>query len=407
MRWGDERYVRLYTRDTIEWNMLPWESKALWPLILRKLDRAGLLDLGKHGARGLAVMVGLPSNVVEPGLAGLIEDGCLVINGTTIVVPNFIEAQESPSSDAMRKREQRARDRAAKLGQRDTEDGQRDASAGQRDATVTTGHSSSQVVTPCCSDPCLEEPSAENPADGLPETEPEEITPAPATPNAKAHDITRLAEQGELTGEMLAAAMRQKKLGKKRRPLYDGAVTGTMLRLRGQYVAQRGRVKGQSRTEAEEACKRGEALLKRAAENVLELGVSVERYLDVAFDTKPMKLAFPPLQHLAGPMMLDKVPAWVPPAERMTQDKNFDPAEHTPIEISAEERALLLDDPMPVEVPGEDLEVMWAKTDAYRAGKAEGKSNDEIRAMIAAAEADALARLDDESATRDDEETAA
>lgn len=111
MRWEDERYIRLYTRDTVEWRMLPWQSKALLPLILRKVDRAGLLELGKHGARGLASIVELPLEVVEPGLAGLLEDGCLLLRDTLIAVPNFIVAQEAPSSDALRAREYRARQR--------------------------------------------------------------------------------------------------------------------------------------------------------------------------------------------------------------------------------------------------------------------------------------------------------
>lgn len=113
--WPEERYVRLYTRDTIEWDMMPWQSRALFPLLIRKVDRAGLLELGKYGARGLASKVGLPVEVVEPGLAGLIEDGCVAKTGTTIVVPNFIEAQEATATDAARAKAYRERKRAEAL----------------------------------------------------------------------------------------------------------------------------------------------------------------------------------------------------------------------------------------------------------------------------------------------------
>src|SRR5688500_7335433 len=102
MRWEDERYVRVYTRDTVEWDMLPWQSRCLWPLILRRVDRVGFLELGKHSVRGLAVSVKLPPDVVEPGLVGLLDEGWIEQHGTTLVVPKFIEAQETPSSPALR-----------------------------------------------------------------------------------------------------------------------------------------------------------------------------------------------------------------------------------------------------------------------------------------------------------------
>ena len=60
MRWEDERYVRLYTRDSVDWLMLSLEAQGLLALILRKLDRAGILPLGKHGGRAVAIAVGHP-----------------------------------------------------------------------------------------------------------------------------------------------------------------------------------------------------------------------------------------------------------------------------------------------------------------------------------------------------------
>ena len=43
MDWANERYVRLYTRDTVTWKMWPWEARAIFPLLMRKVDRAGVL----------------------------------------------------------------------------------------------------------------------------------------------------------------------------------------------------------------------------------------------------------------------------------------------------------------------------------------------------------------------------
>ena len=72
MRWEDERYVRVYTRDTAELLALGWEARALFWEVLRKVDRAGLLPLGKTGVRGLAAVTGIPAEVVGRALALLL-----------------------------------------------------------------------------------------------------------------------------------------------------------------------------------------------------------------------------------------------------------------------------------------------------------------------------------------------
>lgn len=176
VRWEDERYIRVYTRDTVEWDMLCWQARCVLPLIFRKVDRAGLLELGKHGERGLATNLRLPVVVIEAAMhgdpkqetspIGLLEDGAIELRGTTLVIPNFIEAQEAPSSDAQRKREsrERARDiaRAVDLGlvpvtSQNVTDGH------ENGQNVTLGHKSS-----LCADPCRAVPSVP------PEPDPEE-----------------------------------------------------------------------------------------------------------------------------------------------------------------------------------------------------------------------------------------
>lgn len=111
MRWEDERYVRVYTRDTGEWLALGWEAQALFMLLLRKADRAGLVPTGKAGIRGLAALAGMPLDVVQRVAPLLLEDGCLREATGGYVIPNFITAQEARASDAQRKRDQRERDR--------------------------------------------------------------------------------------------------------------------------------------------------------------------------------------------------------------------------------------------------------------------------------------------------------
>lgn len=154
MRWEDERYVRVYTRDTVDWLALSFEAQGLFLLLLRKVDRAGLLVLGKHGKRGVAAAIGhaTRADTIVAALEELMTDGCVLFDGQTLVIPNFIEAQECKSSDAQRKRDQRERDRAkvseSKVSQNVT------ASV----TSVTAGHTESQPVTPNLAVPFLAEP---------------------------------------------------------------------------------------------------------------------------------------------------------------------------------------------------------------------------------------------------------
>lgn len=114
MNYADEAYVRLYLRDTINWKMLKWEGKCVIVLLIRKVDRAGVLDLGEFSdemAKAVAALIELPEDVVEAGLANIIKHKSIVRSGQFLVMPNFIEAQEAVQSDRVRKAEQRARHR--------------------------------------------------------------------------------------------------------------------------------------------------------------------------------------------------------------------------------------------------------------------------------------------------------
>jgi hypothetical protein len=111
MDWSNERYVRVYTRDTVTWKLWSWESRALWLFLLRKVDRAGVLDLDGSGSRGVAAIVEMPLEMVEIGLDGLIASRAVEWLDVCLVIPNFIEAQECTQTDAHRQRERRARRR--------------------------------------------------------------------------------------------------------------------------------------------------------------------------------------------------------------------------------------------------------------------------------------------------------
>jgi hypothetical protein len=109
MRWEDERYIRVFTRDTPPWDALGWEAQALLVLIFRKMDRTGVLALGGSGRRGLAACVRMPLDVVERSLDILLEDGVLAMRGPDLFCKNFMSAQDCAKSDALRSREKRER----------------------------------------------------------------------------------------------------------------------------------------------------------------------------------------------------------------------------------------------------------------------------------------------------------
>jgi len=114
LRWEDERYVRLYTSDTVNWTMLPWQAQAILPLLMRKVDLAGILDIGNAvtpAAAVHAILGGVPFDVVEPGVDALLAAGTCqhLPNHGMLLLPNYMDAQQARHSDKARKRSQRER----------------------------------------------------------------------------------------------------------------------------------------------------------------------------------------------------------------------------------------------------------------------------------------------------------
>lgn len=148
--WSDEQWVKLYRRDTADWLLLSWRARGLFYSLLRIVDRAGVLDLGRTGKRAVAVLLGAASecDAVVAALDELIADGCVRVEGQSLVLPNFVAAQEAVQSDKARARASRERRRAAAMdSSRDDTVTNRDASITDRDDTVTSGHDESRGVT--------------------------------------------------------------------------------------------------------------------------------------------------------------------------------------------------------------------------------------------------------------------
>lgn len=116
MDFTNERYVRVYTRDTTTWKLLDWRARTVLLHLLRKVDRAGILDVDDDGVDGLAASLELPLDVVRRGIEQLVTRGVVVATSVAYVLPKFLIAQEAVQSDAVRAREYRARRRSDALG---------------------------------------------------------------------------------------------------------------------------------------------------------------------------------------------------------------------------------------------------------------------------------------------------
>lgn len=112
MNWCEERFVKLFARDTPTWLAWPWQARALAPLLMRKLESDGRLATGRLDVESaVALTVGLPIEVVSEALTAMLEDGTLEQRIDGLWWPNYEEAQESRKSDALRQREHRSKQR--------------------------------------------------------------------------------------------------------------------------------------------------------------------------------------------------------------------------------------------------------------------------------------------------------
>lgn len=164
MDWANERWVRLYTRDTTTWKMLDWRARTVLMHMLRKVDRAGVLEVGDTGTMGLAAVLELPLEVVEPGVERLLHPRLRVVveTPTAYVLPKYLDAQEAVQTTNHRSAEYRARKRDYALAAakpaiaelvrlpapEQSSDGvtPRDGAVTKRDAGVTRGHATSPVL---------------------------------------------------------------------------------------------------------------------------------------------------------------------------------------------------------------------------------------------------------------------
>jgi hypothetical protein len=179
LNFEDEHYVRVYTRDTKTWLRWGWEGQTVFMFVMRKLDKSGVLDDIEEPVADVALMTGLPREVVAVGLPRILESGALEQHGKALVAPKYIDAQSAKRSDKQRAKESRERRRntaqsgpvtkrdgssrddapESKRGSQSREGGtpessaetasvtNRDAHITERDDSITIRDDSSQCVT--------------------------------------------------------------------------------------------------------------------------------------------------------------------------------------------------------------------------------------------------------------------
>lgn len=149
MDWSNERWVKLYTRDTSDFLLLSWQARGLFALILRAVNRRGEIDLGRTGPRSLAVILHASHDAaaIMACLNELIADGCVAVEGHTLRVVNFETAQSTALSDAARARAHREKLRDELVAKRDASVTFRDGTNTKSDAVVTGSHAPSRGVT--------------------------------------------------------------------------------------------------------------------------------------------------------------------------------------------------------------------------------------------------------------------
>ena len=155
MDWTNERYVKLYTRDTTAMLMLAWDELALFWSLLRKVDRAGTLDLEGYGMHAVSVHLRCPLDVAERAVAAWVKVGWVEMAGDdTLVVPSHLPAQDANKSDKLRQaelRERRREDACAKSAK----SGENVTIRDETSRDVTQSHTASRLAEPSLAEPSL------------------------------------------------------------------------------------------------------------------------------------------------------------------------------------------------------------------------------------------------------------
>jgi hypothetical protein len=127
-RWEDTPFVKLYVPPAFgPWRERTVMARGLFAELMKVVDRAGFLPVGRDEAASVALAVNGPVDYCRQYLEELVTDGCLVLckladGSRALLIRNFVEAQTAKAGDRVRQAEsrRRARDRALRAAENTT-----------------------------------------------------------------------------------------------------------------------------------------------------------------------------------------------------------------------------------------------------------------------------------------------
>lgn len=115
MDWSDERWVKLYVRSSVAWQVASFNARGLYYELMRLAGKdSDRVKLGRQGAEGLARLVGLGVTECNAALRELTEGGWVALDGNdaeNVFLVGHLEQQKAQTSNKVRQAEFRARQR--------------------------------------------------------------------------------------------------------------------------------------------------------------------------------------------------------------------------------------------------------------------------------------------------------
>ncbi len=120
MDWSDERWVKLYVRSSVAWQVASFNARGLYYEMMRLAGKdSDRVKLGRHGADGLARLVGLSVTECNAALRELTEGNWIAFDCNAddcVRLIGHLEQQQAQSSNRLRQAEHRARKRQNHTG---------------------------------------------------------------------------------------------------------------------------------------------------------------------------------------------------------------------------------------------------------------------------------------------------
>lgn len=118
MKYDDENWIKIYTRDTAGWVILSWQARGIALELSRKLPKnTGELSLGRRGIEALGPLLRAPWPEIKAAVEELIADGRLEYDAERQVIrdPQHAERQNAVSTSKARTQKWRDAKRPAAL----------------------------------------------------------------------------------------------------------------------------------------------------------------------------------------------------------------------------------------------------------------------------------------------------